>query len=103
MYIRFRQSLAMSFEAINSEFGLDYSLDIPVRNILTHKNPANINLELECEMVSNRQNHYRDDFRFFGFCRSLSGESNCQVTIATEKTFKECSSFHLFGARLRGR
>jgi len=78
-FVGFQETLDEDFELLKSELGLPASVKLPVDDIIAHKNPANLDKQLDRQAVENLNRWYADDFRFVEICRRFRASRSAKT------------------------
>lgn len=70
-YIGFQENLSQDFPYLISALGLPDTIHLSDDEIIAHKNPDNLDKNLEQRSIVALQLWYQKDFEFYTYCRSL--------------------------------
>jgi hypothetical protein len=70
-FVGFQESLDEDFEALKHRLGLPETIKLPNDDTLAHRNPSELDKELDSLAVKNLMDWYQEDYRFINLCRQI--------------------------------
>lgn len=71
LFIGFQENLTQDFEILNSRLNLPDNVKLPGNDMLSHRNPRDLDKTLDDDAIRNLRDQYRDDYRLISQCKAI--------------------------------
>jgi hypothetical protein len=83
LLVGFQENLTQDFETLKSRLNLPDNVKLPDDDILSHRNPRDLDKALDDEALRNLRDWYRNDYRLISLCKAITEQDGCGGSLGT--------------------